>query len=538
MRMSTTMRYTGYRPPSGNGEVLCEPGWETLRHFAHVAESEVESSHVELFGQSLQELRTTAQETVLAMAKSYTSRYAGNFMPTSKGGPFILTGHQPDFYHPGVWLKNFAAAQLAKETSGTAINLIIDSDLCRAPSVPVLTGTKSQPRIAYVMFDSPSEEVPYEERSIVDRSLWQSFGERVTEKLSSLVYNPLIANWWDEVVDRSATSTRLGAAIAQSRHQLELNWNNNTLEVPQSALCQSPPFYYFVLHLLVNAREFREAYNTVLSDYRTAHHLRNHAQPVPNLVAEGEWVETPFWVWSVADPIRRSLFVRQTPQGVELSNFHELTRNLPVSDTLDPSAAIECLSDLETHGIKIRTRALTTTMFARLFVADLFIHGIGGAKYDQVTDALCQHFWGFAPPPFATISGTLRLPIEHEQATSQDLSLLKQELRDMTYHPETYVAALRLNEQERMEVTALVERKLHWVHTPKTPTNAAKRHQEITSANQALLTWLAPLLESRQREISQTSEQLRVNQLLESRDYPFCLFPQNILRKFLLDFSL
>ena len=40
---------------------------------------------------------------------------------------------------------------------------------------------------------------------------------------------------------------------------------------------------------------------------------------------------------------------------------------------------------LQTRGIKLRSRALTTTMFVRLFLADAFLHGIGGAKYDEVT---------------------------------------------------------------------------------------------------------------------------------------------------------
>ena len=44
------------------------------------------------------------------------------------------------------------------------------------------------------------------------------------------------------------------------------------------------------------------------------------------------------------------------------------------------------LAELSSRGIKLRTRALTTTLFARLVLSDMFLHGIGGAKYDQVTD--------------------------------------------------------------------------------------------------------------------------------------------------------
>ena len=38
----------------------------------------------------------------------------------------------------------------------------------------------------------------------------------------------------------------------------------------------------------------------------------------------------------------------------------------------------------------LRPRALTLTLFARLCVADFFIHGIGGGKYDEVTDRIIR----------------------------------------------------------------------------------------------------------------------------------------------------
>ena len=53
--------------------------------------------------------------------------------------------------------------------------------------------------------------------------------------------------------------------------------------------------------------------------------------------------------------------------------------------------------------------ALVTTLFARLVLSDLFIHGIGGAKYDQLTDELIRSFFGLAPPDYLVISATLHL---------------------------------------------------------------------------------------------------------------------------------
>ena len=61
--------------------------------------------------------------------------------------------------------------------------------------------------------------------------------------------------------------------------------------------------------------------------------------------------------------------------------------------------------------MKVRSRALTNTLFARLFLSDLFIHGIGGGKYDELTDDLIRRFYGIEPPEFLILSATRLLPL-------------------------------------------------------------------------------------------------------------------------------
>jgi hypothetical protein len=53
---------------------------------------------------------------------------------------------------------------------------------------------------------------------------------------------------------------------------------------------------------------------------------------------------------------------------------------------------------------------LTLTTFLRLFVADQFVHGIGGGRYDQVADRFIASQFGIAPPGFAVTTGTLYFP--------------------------------------------------------------------------------------------------------------------------------
>ena len=48
---------------------------------------------------------------------------------------------------------------------------------------------------------------------------------------------------------------------------------------------------------------------------------------------------------------------------------------------------------------------------AQMF-ADVFVHGIGGAAYDSITDDIVRRLVGSDPPRHAVASGTLRLPLE------------------------------------------------------------------------------------------------------------------------------
>ncbi len=531
--MTAEVRFPSYRAPQGDRQVLCAPPWRTIDQELAGQRDAMAASEVEILGVPLVDLAREARHDLLAQAQAYTRAYTELAETPSAADPLILTGHQPELVHPGVWLKNFAAGQFAQKVGGTAINLIIDNDLCRSPSLRVPTGTVEQPHIVDIPFDHLQREVAYEERAIVDRALWNSFGDRVTQAIAPLVSEPLIAQWWPEVIAISESTTNLGLAIAQARHCLQQSWGSHSLEIPQSEVCQTAPFHRFALHLLSNAARFRRDYNEALAEYRHVHRLRSPAQPLPDLTEVDGWIETPFWIWTHEDPTRRALFVRPSAEGLQLSDRRQWRETLPLS----VESAMQRLAEWQQAGVKLRTRALLTTLYARLMLADAFIHGIGGAKYDQVTDSLSLRFFGLAPPSFVTLSGTLRLPIDHRKVSPNRLSELRQGLREVRYHPECFVHELALDAVNQPQVDTWVEQKKRWIQTTKTTSNTAQRHLQINAANEALQPWLLPQRHQIQRELAATIAQTRTNQLLESREYPFCLFPRDLLQNFLLDFS-
>ncbi len=559
MLMSTSERYVRLRAPTEDGQTLAVPPLDCMddlltsnrQHRITCRGLGDDSIH----GRSLAQLAEEARDQLLQAALTFTRTYSDPSAPEKSAphvdGPLILTGHQPELVHPGVWLKNFMAQRIAAEHGGTAINLIIDSDLCRAPSIPVPTGAIRSPRIERVPYDRPFQEIPLEERPWVDTSVWESFGMRVHEKISSLVTDPMSQAWWAEVIALAGEAPSLGQGLARARHLTEISWLrtgrqagyetgrpfHHSLELPQSQVCRLPAFRWFMAHLLAQMPRFRNAYNDALADYRQVHRLRNHAQPVPDLSEADGWLEAPFWIWSTRDPERRALFVRYSGEGLRLTDRHGFEETLPIADDGPADDAVMRLAEWEARGVKLRTRAMLTTLFARLLLADLFIHGIGGAKYDHVTDAISTRFFGFAPPAYLTLSGTLRLPLGQPLHDTDRPRTLAQTLREHRYHPEKHLDLKAIDTSQRNQVQQILQQKVSSVQLPKRPENAATRHHRITSANAALQPWLATKREALQRELVEASQQVRANSILQSREYAFCLFPAERLKKFMLDFS-
>ncbi len=529
------------RAPQRDGEKIVDPPRAKLAGVVDGNRQLLAQASCDLQGRALAELAAAARRGLLEQAIAHTLQYRDvaselRHRASRTGATFVLSGHQPQLFHPGVWYKNFVLGSLAREVGGVGIHLLIDSDMCRGVSIRVPTGTVDEPHAEAVAYDEPAAEVPYEERAIRDPSAFASFSDRVLERIQSLVPQPMVREFWSLTVERNSGQMNLGLRLAQGRHAYEETWQNDTLELPQSAVCRLPEFAWFVTHLLAHLPRFWTAYNDALASYRQINRLRNRAQPIPDLAESGGWLEAPFWIWSADDPKRRPLFAQQRGDEIVLTDRHTRMIALTLTADRDPTRAVEQWLEVAARGIKIRTRALATTLFARLVLSDLFLHGIGGAKYDQVTDDIARQFFGFEPPEFATVSATLRLPIARQTNGDTQNGHWRQQLRELKYHPEHYlVRGGNAAEATPTEVAELVEVKRRWVNTAKTPANAQDRHLAITTANEALRAFVAnERHEIEQRQVELQNRQ-RAGAILDSRDYAFCLFPRQHFNRLLLD---
>jgi len=536
--------------PRADGGVLIDPDWSAIPELIErnrAATMAAES--VVIAGQILPRFVNRARGMLLFRAAAYTKCYRDVSDPSDASlRRFLLAGHQPELFHVGVWAKNFALAQLAKETESVTINLVIDGDTLKSPSLRVPTDSQEEPRVENVPFDAATDEIPWEERSVVDPALFESFGRRAAKTIQPFIGEPLLNRVWPKIVEATKRTGRIGLGIAQARHALEGEWGLETLEFPQSRLCDMAEFQMFAWHLLSELPRFVEIHNRTLVEYRKQQNIRSAHHPVPALESAADWLEAPLWIWTSEAPQRRRLMVRRVDGELELTDRAHVTFRLPLSGADAPGKAAEIFAEQAKRGVKIRSRALITTMYARLVLSDLFIHGIGGGTYDELTDLLIARFFQVDPPSYVVATATRRLPIATDLSatlTSQeppDVAAVRHKLWELTHHPERLIDLASLPSGElASRVAAMIGRKHALTAANLAPLppgeSARNRCHAIRKVNAGLQEFVAGERERWTRRLAEAQGQQRAQAILGSREYSAFLFPEDDVRDFLLAIS-
>ena len=317
------------RAPRQDGGVLAEPALADAG--ALLAENRRRLADAQLTAVSFEAIRRQAREAALLAAQDYLRR-AGEPVPAGDAGSLLLAGHQPELFHPGVWIKNFALHRLARQHGATPINLVVDNDTVKTTLLRLPT-TEGQPpghfRRASVLLDSWGGDVPYEERTVHDEPLFASLPERAAPLMRDSGFVPLLPAFWAEVMRQAPRTPLLGERLAGARRTFERRWGCHNLELPVSLLCQTAPFAWFACHLLANLSRFHAIYNAAVHDYRRRYGLRSRNHPVPDLATEGDWLEVPFWAWHTGAGRRGRLFARQTESAIELRVGQDLWPTIP-----------------------------------------------------------------------------------------------------------------------------------------------------------------------------------------------------------------
>ncbi len=519
------------RAPAENHRWLVRPDWEQLPLLVQANQQQLRDSAGEVAGVPLERLRHEARGQLIEAALRYTRSYRDVNLPAAPQA-LLLAGHQPELFHPGVWFKNAVLHALAARLGAVAVNLVIDSDVLHRTLVPAPGGNWQQPRRVWVELDRPlDQEVPLELRRVSDPQRFASFGSQLRETVQNFISRPMVEAFWPVVLERHQATGLLGAALAQGRHAWEGLWGWQTLELPQSEVCSLPAFAYLVAHLAWHASGFHRAYNRAVLDYRRRRHLRSRTHPSPLLERQDDWYELPFWTYDQEDPVRRRLWVRRQGSRVEFTDRASWQESLPAGGADPLQALTEQVQRWQQSDRRIRTRALLTTLWARLVLGDLFLHGIGGAKYDEVTEQLAREFFGCPLPEAAVATATVWLPGARRTVSAEQLGRLRHLLRQRLWQPERFLPP-ELKADPPAELRKLLEEKRRLLAQPSSP----QRHRLLEQLRQRLLPWARPERERLQEQLVQLQQRRETEAVLTFREYPFCIFEEEKLRDFFLAF--
>jgi hypothetical protein len=385
---------------------------------------------VSLLGRDLGEVRAETR-----------GRWAGK-----STGPVWVLGHQPEFMHAGVWFKHVVADRLARRTGGVAVNLVVDNDEPKAAALRTVRVESGAPVVTDVPVPTARPRRPFEQWPAMSAEQVAAFGDAVRAGLGQAFEHSMMPAVLAGFTEGRAAGGFVGQMIA-GRREIDAVADATLIERRVSEAWGGP----LVGQMLVDAERFAAAYNASAAEYRKSHGIRGTTRPVPDLAREGDRVELPLWTYRPDGP-RRRVFVASRGDAIVL--FADMEPVTTLSRNEIEAWCSSGVTSLPGSDYAMRPRALSLTLWARLALGDVFIHGIGGAKYDEMTDELMRRYFGVAPPPMACASATLRLLAARE---APDVASAVRRLRDWTYNPQRVVrdaSALGTMPREREALVA------------------------------------------------------------------------------------
>jgi len=420
------------KTPSGDGEVLLLPHPREWVGLLNANGAALRASDVPVAGRPLGEWR---QETRM----------------TFVGDPdrsIIVLGHQPEFIHPGVWAKHVVAQRLARATGGVAVNLIVDNDTPRSAALAVPSVQNGHVRLQQVpVLDRPARRL-YEELAPLSPDRRAAIHDEIRRAMDVRFDSSLMPGFLRALAEAPAGRDAVSQLVT-ARRFVERELGIEIDEYRVSEMGWSP----LLIEMSRNAARFAECYNTALAAYRAVRRIRGTERPMPDLRSGGLGIELPVWAVRRGD-VRRRVFVSLHARRAALHAEDQCIGVFDLDDHAGWKALIAPLD--ESGGWRLRLRALTLTLWARLFLADIFIHGIGGAKYDRICDELIRGYFHQTPPEFLCVSATLRLdlpgmrPLDLPAPTGHHL-------RDWRWNPQRHLSGPHLEPLLRARHAAVAE---------------------------------------------------------------------------------
>ena len=541
------MKIKSFTIPKKNEEIFIDPAYEDIPGLIDLNKERFQSYYFNINGIPFSQFREQVRSETLKKAGKYSDKIwalcsnlniAGteniscvkdSYTPKND---IIQTGHSPALVHPGVLIKHSLVNSIAKKVNGIGINMVVDNDAGNNNCLNIPDINDLYSSVEKMEYHPGIRNLAFEETRYVDSTQLPTFKERILKSLHNPDMKKAFEDFMNMAIKLSGETLQFSDLFTYARYAFLTGFGINNLEVPVSHISETDSFLNYFLYITANAKSFVRIYNAKLREYRRLKKISSKANPLPDLMEKGFVVEIPFWMWKRDEP-RKSLFASMSNDSrISIICENKIVEHFDFGGrnrSTDNLKNLERLKILISHGIKIRPKAIANTMYSRMFFSDLFIHGIGGAKYDLITDEIVRAFFGVEPPEYATISATMHLPYKPFDVSKENVNALKHVIKDMGYNPDRYATDEIM---EDTEMISLINEKKYLI--AKASHNTKEKHlafDRIKQLNGLMKDKIIPLIKMKEKEMGGLEKKIKYNSIVKNRDYPFCLYPESKLQE-------
>lgn len=445
---------------------------------------------------------------IIGEALKYTKCLPGIQANVSYNSPVIGTGHQATWHHCGILAKDIVSEAFSRSLKSTNVHIVLDHDIQDSLiNLPISDKTNDSPNSF-----TPEAKIPLE---------FRDFNTGLVD-ISKYPQNAFCRRWKkDNILAKASEKASFPDATTYLQGILKSRLGIKPLYLPVSKICQTRAFEIFLANILRNSDNFIQIYNNAILNL--SRHNSNVARSIKTLqTRDGNRINLPFWI-STSTGKRHNCWITSNKHMQNIYADNEYVCKF-ISDK-------NILKEISSQGYYIRPKAITLMLFLRLYLFDWFIHGIGGGKYETITDYILKHFYNEKNTYYGVVSLTSTL-LEDKNLLCQSNKKVEKLIslsRKMRSNPERFhtpkapsdhFKQLKLNKQ--MAINALND------------SDATKAHKgllfkEINSINSKLLSYISDKYADVLSELNEERSVKSQLEISDRRDYFFGLFPEERL---------
>jgi hypothetical protein len=359
--------------------------------------------------------RNTSRSELVNITTEYTSRIGLPVPHLKSAADIIVTGHQPNWHHCGIFAKNIITDRFARQTGGTAVQLVLNHDICSTSMSLPESDNDGFLQFKTIPLEQKQQNIPIEFRPVPSKERLRKFIDSVLKISKGSFCSDIWCQNLHYIIENTQSCRSTADIITQLQARLNQAIGLEIIYLPISLLSQSNSFIEFVYSVICDTASFVRVYNKAIKNKRQTDNLKSN-QTVRTLKTDylNSIIELPFWLVFQTGK-RGSLYVNINGRSISIGTADKIV--VTIDSSRDKKQQL--LELLRKNKCVIQPKAVTLTLFIRLYLADLFVHGIGAKDYEYITDYLVRDYYRISGLHFGIASATMTLPADVNNQNSQ-----------------------------------------------------------------------------------------------------------------------